>query len=117
MTATESFDSCASCRPGWRLPVLLGIVLLAILVASNDGVRQAFFQPPRRQPIGEAESPAASKVLLTVNLGIGQLVNESAQWREGMTVADARAWHRELGSWPRCEGCGQEFQVLVAGGR
>lgn len=36
---------------------------------------------------------------------------------ERITVADARAWHRELGSWPRCEGCGQEFQVLVAGGR
>jgi hypothetical protein len=32
---------------------------------------------------------------------------------ERMTVADARAWRRELGSWPRCEGCGQEFQVLV----
>lgn len=34
-----------------------------------------------------------------------------------MTVADARAWHRELGSWPRCEGCGQEFQILTGGPR
>ena len=30
-----------------------------------------------------------------------------------MSVADARAWHRELGRWPRCEGCGREFQVLT----
>ena len=30
-----------------------------------------------------------------------------------LTVADARAWHRDLGRWPRCEGCGRKFQILT----
>jgi hypothetical protein len=71
------------------LPLLLGIVLAAILISSNKRIRQAIFTQPRQQPIAEGQAPAANKILLTVNSGNGQLVNESTEWREGMTVADA----------------------------
>ena len=30
-----------------------------------------------------------------------------------LTVTDAHHWHEELGRWPRCEGCGREFQMLT----
>ena len=94
----ETPDSCSNtCRSGWRLPLLLGIVLVALLLSSGDDIRQAAFKPLREQPIGGAGAPAANKVLLTVNFGNGQLVNETADWREGMTVADALQDNRRIG--------------------
>ena len=94
----ETPDSCSNtCRSGWRLPLLLGIVLVALLLGSDDDIRQAVFKPLREQPIEDAGAPAANKVLLTVNFGNGQLVNETAAWREGMTVADALQGNRRIG--------------------
>ena len=97
MSLPEKPNSCSTCSSGWRLPLLLGIVLAAILLASSDSIRQAVFKPRREQPIEDAGAPAANKVLLTVNFGNGQLVNEASEWREGMTVADALQGNRRIG--------------------
>src|SRR5688572_16976095 len=96
MSTPEKTDSCSACGSGWRLPLLLGIVLAAMLLASNDNIRQVIVKPPRPQPIAEAEAPTANKVLLTVNFGNGQLVNETAKWRAGMTVLDILQDHRRI---------------------
>jgi hypothetical protein len=96
MPAPEKSDSCSTCSAGWRLPLLLGIVLASILLGSSDRIRQAVFQPLRKQPAVEEGVRSANKVLLTVNFGNGQLVHETADWREGMTVADALQNNRSI---------------------
>ena len=47
MPAPEKSDSCSTCGAGWRLPLLLGIVLAAILLGSSDRIRQSVFKPLR----------------------------------------------------------------------
>jgi hypothetical protein len=88
MTTPETSDSCPACRSGWLLPLLLGIVLAAVLLSASTRIRQALFQPQRQQPVQEAGEAPATKVLLTVNFGNGQLINLTENWREGMTVTD-----------------------------
>jgi hypothetical protein len=88
MSTPGESNSCTPCRSGWRLPLLLGIVLAAMFLLSSNRFRQAVVQPLRQQPTDEPGTQSASKVLLTVNFGNGQLVNVTENWREGMTVAD-----------------------------
>jgi hypothetical protein len=97
MPAPEKSDSCSTCSAGWRLPLLLGIVLAAILLGSSDRIRQSVFKPLREEPTVEESVRSANKVLLTVNFGNGQLVNETADWHDGMTVADVLQDNRRIG--------------------
>jgi hypothetical protein len=88
MSTPGESNSCSTCRSGWRLPLLLGIVLAAMLLVSSNRFRQTVFQPLRQQPVDETIAAPANKVLLTINFGNGQLLNSTENWREGMTVAD-----------------------------
>ena len=88
MTAPENSDSCSSCGLGWRLPLLLGIVLLAILLTQNRNIREAIFKPQSTPPQAEAVNERAERVLLSINYGDGRLQNVTVEWRDGMTVAD-----------------------------
>ena len=64
-------------------------MLAAILVSQHRGIREAVFKPASVPPVDEAAGEAGQRVLLTINFGDGRpLQNESAPWREGMTVAD-----------------------------
>lgn len=77
----------------WRLPLLLAIVLAAILLSQQRGIREAIFKPAGAPPEvadrAEAVAVVGPRVLLTINFGDGrELQNEVAPWREGMTVAD-----------------------------
>jgi uncharacterized protein DUF4430 len=97
MSAPDNSRSCPTCSSGWRLPLLLGIVLAAIVLGTSDNIRQAVFKPLRVQPIDEAGVQSANKVLLTVNFGNGQMVNETADWHDGMTVADVLQQEPRIG--------------------
>jgi hypothetical protein len=91
MTEQTESNSCSSCSSGWRLPLLLGIVLLAILLTQNRDVRQAFLKPfaaPPAHILPESPAEPAQQVLLSINFGNGQLQHETTKWRDGMTVAD-----------------------------
>jgi hypothetical protein len=83
MSTPGESNSCTACGSGWRLPLLLGIVLAAMLLVSTKTFRQTVFAPLRQQSIAPE-----GKVLLTVNFGNGQLLNVTENWRDGMTVAD-----------------------------
>jgi hypothetical protein len=113
MSASEESGSCSTCS-SWRLPLLLGIVLAAILLASSDNIREAVFKPLREQPVVESAPQPANKVLLTVNFGNGQLTNETAEWREGMTVANALQNNRRLSF--RTEGSGASAFLTTLNG-
>ena len=88
MSTPTDHGSCSAC--GWRLPLLLAIVLAAILLSQSRGIREAIFKPSTAPPPGEAsDQPSAQRVLLSINFGDGRpLQNESALWQEDMTVAD-----------------------------
>jgi hypothetical protein len=91
MTTESESGSCSSCSSGWRLPLLLAIVLVAMLLIQERSVRQAVLSPfaaPPAQPVDESPPEAANKVLLSINFGNGHLQHEITEWRDGMTVAD-----------------------------
>ena len=88
-TPSDDRQSCSAYGSAWRLPLLLAIVLAAILVSQHRGIREAVFKPASGPPADETAGEAGQRALLTINFGDGRpLQNESAPWREGMTVAD-----------------------------
>jgi len=89
MSSSTQRDSNSACCSWWRLPLLLGLVLIAILLSQRDRIRQAVFKPGSPAPIDRGDAQPAKTVLLTINFGDGRpLLNESSDWHEGMTVAD-----------------------------
>ena len=82
--------------------------------ALTDGLRRHPRRPARAGPLLRRQRP---RVLRPPRLrrqhGARDGHTIAGQPVVRMTVADARAWHRELGRWPRCEGCGREFQILT----
>jgi hypothetical protein len=81
--------SCPACGSKWRLPLLLAIVLVAILLTQIASIRNAIFKPATPLPVVPDDRPAVQQVLLTINYGDGRpLQNETALWRDGMTVGD-----------------------------
>jgi hypothetical protein len=87
-TVPENSDSCSSCGLGWRLPLFLGIVLLAILLGQNRYLREAILKRQATPLQAEAINERAEKVLLSINFGDGRLESTAVEWRDGMTVAD-----------------------------
>jgi hypothetical protein len=82
-------DSNSACCSWWRLPLLLGLVLLAILLSQGDGIRQAVFKPGSTASTDRGQAQPLQIVLLTINFGDGRpLLNESSDWHEAMTVGD-----------------------------
>jgi hypothetical protein len=85
--------ACNSCGSWWRLPLLLAIVLLAVWLLRDRGVREA---TPAK--VAERTKPAAAAkpaeatgqtVSLTIDYGDGRRTEFAPiAWREGMTVYD-----------------------------
>jgi len=89
MSTPTARESCSACGSKWRLPLLLAIVLAAILLSQNRGIREAIFKPASEPASQREDRPSGQQVLLTINYGGGRpLQNEEAPWRVGMTVAD-----------------------------
>ncbi len=81
------------CGRGWRLPLLLALVLAAVLLLNRFGVRQSVLPGEARLPSGAADDAASSQsVGLVVDFGDGtRRTWDAVVWHEGMTVADALA--------------------------
>jgi hypothetical protein len=81
--------ACA-CGPWWKLPLLLALVLVAILLFINRGVREED-AGESRNPASKvpAEVEASETVSLTIDFGDGrEKQSVIVGWHEGMTVRD-----------------------------
>jgi hypothetical protein len=106
---------CGPRRQSWRLPLLLAALLAAVLAVQNRGIRDALFKPPQVPPIDRDTDPPAQQVLLTINFGDGRpLLNESARWRDGMTVLELL--RNELRTSFRSQGTGESAFLLALNG-
>jgi uncharacterized protein DUF4430 len=84
----DSPSKCSTCGPWWRLPLLLGIVLVAMLLLQNGGIRNATTDSGAVPP-NESAGAAKETVVLTIDFGDGrQQELEPVAWRSGMTVRD-----------------------------
>jgi hypothetical protein len=82
-------QSCGTCGTWWRLPLLLGVVLAAIVWSRSRSVRDASTETKLNQPGQVAAASSREKVSLVINYGNGQRKTVQAMsWRNGMTVAD-----------------------------
>jgi uncharacterized protein DUF4430 len=80
---------CGTCSPWWRLPLLLGVVLAAIVWSRSRSVRDAPTVPKLNQPAQVAAASSREKVSLVINYGNDRRKTfEAVAWRNGMTVAD-----------------------------
>ena len=81
-------------RPWWRLPLLLGLVLAAIMWTQAHKSREAPPQATPAMPTPIPKSDPRPKVWLSVNYGDGGRTDFAAiEWHEGMTAADlTKAW-------------------------
>jgi hypothetical protein len=85
-------------RPWWLLPLLLGLVLLAIVSYRIQDSRTAAAKKNRSLPEPIAANDPRPKVKLTLDFGDGRRTDfASIAWREGMTVADL------MDAWPNIE--------------
>lgn len=85
---TEAPKSCSACV-GWRLPVMLVLLLAVILLMRVLGGESATITTAVED--SERQSSAASRehVSLSINFGDGQRQDyDKIAWRDGMTVAD-----------------------------
>lgn len=86
---SDSPKSCSACGSWWRLPLLLGLVLAAILLARGRGF---WDDAPKTTGGANGESlnvSASEKVSLTVDFGNGRRQQfDGLTWKDGMTVAD-----------------------------
>jgi hypothetical protein len=84
----ESPSKCSTCGSWWRLPLLLGVVLVAMLLLRNGGIRTATTDSgaaPPNEPAGASQET----VVLSIDFGDGRLQElEPVAWRSGMTVRD-----------------------------
>jgi hypothetical protein len=93
----------------------LAVVLAAILAFQHRGIREAVFQPTETPPVDGAAAAAAQQVFLTINFGDGRpLQNQTAYWREGMTVLDLL--QNEPSASFRSQGSGESAFLLELNG-
>jgi Domain of unknown function (DUF4430) len=87
----ESSKTCSACGPWWRLPLLLGLVLAAIVWSQVYGLREESAEEKKKDAsVPIADGVPQQKVELTIDFGGGRQKNfEAAAWHNGMTVADA----------------------------
>src|SRR5262249_29051863 len=78
----------------WRLPLLLGLVLAAIVWSRARNQREAPVQQNATMPTTVPKSDPRSKVWLAVNYSNGERIDFSAiAWHDGMTAAElTKAW-------------------------
>jgi hypothetical protein len=84
----ESPSKCATCGSWWRLPLLLGVVLVAMLLLRNGGIHTTRTDSGTTPPNAPAEA-AKETVVLSIDFGDGRRQDlEPVAWRSGMTVRD-----------------------------
>jgi hypothetical protein len=84
----SSTKSCSACGSWWRLPLLLGLVLAAIVLSRGAGFWDA--APQKRDNVASGSADAArERVSLRIDFGNGRQRDfDSLAWHEGMTVAE-----------------------------
>lgn len=81
-------SSCSRCGPWWRLPLLLGLVLAAI-VWSRMRSHPDNPQSGKDHPAPAASASSGDKVSLAIDFGGGRRKKfDAIAWHDGMTVAD-----------------------------
>ena len=79
----------------WRLPLLLGLVLAAIVWSRTHALRDVPANNSAEMPVTIPASDPRPKVALTLDFGGGRrLAFAAIAWRDGMTVADL------ISAWP-----------------
>ncbi len=99
-TPSTNGNSCSSSGTGWRLPLLLAIVLATIFLMRSRGIREGNSPtesragvdtpPPVRKEIAiNVDTPNEKAVSLSIDFGDGNERHfERLAWHEGMTVGD-----------------------------
>src|SRR5215208_4653150 len=85
----SSKTSCSACGPWWRLPLLLGLVLTAIVWSRVHRLRDESPEKSIDRPAPLASGVPQQKVELTVDFGGRQKDFAAIPWHPGITVADA----------------------------
>jgi Domain of unknown function (DUF4430) len=91
----QPLNTVSSRKTWWRLPLLLGLVLAAIVWSRPHALREAPADKSVEMPATIAASDPRPKVALSVDFGGGRRIAFAAiAWRDGMTVADL------MSAWP-----------------
>jgi hypothetical protein len=86
----ETTETCSACGSWWRLPLLLGLVLAAIVCSRVLGPREESSEKGVGASAPLRDGVPQKKVSLTVDFGDGRQRNfETIAWQSGMSVADA----------------------------
>jgi hypothetical protein len=86
----EPSNACVACGPWWRLPLLLGLVLAAIVWSRVHGLREESSDENTDQSVPVANGVPQEKISLTIDFGDGRPKNfDAIAWRSGITVAEA----------------------------
>ncbi len=84
-----SSPSCSSCGSWWRLPLLLALVLAAIWLLRDRGIRESSSESNVAARSAPAVSTGNESVSLTIDFGDGRRTEfKPIAWREGMSVRD-----------------------------
>jgi hypothetical protein len=89
LVENEPAKTCSACGSWWRLPLLLGLVLVAIVWSRVHGLREESPEKniDRSDPV--ANGLPQEKVELAIDFGGGRRKNfDAVAWHGGMTVAD-----------------------------
>ena len=86
--------NCSPCRAWWRLPLLLGLVLAAIVWSRVSHLREVPAGKNAEMPSPIATGDPRAKVELSIDFGDGRRTNFAAiAWNSRMSVADLmKAW-------------------------
>jgi hypothetical protein len=82
--------SCGTCGSWWRLPLLLGLVLAAIVWSRIGSVRDESVETKQSHP-GSTTAHADSREMVSLVVDFGgdrRKTFDAVAWHDGMTVAD-----------------------------
>lgn len=83
-----STTSCSACGSWWRLPLLLGLVLAAIVLSRGRGIWEAAPESGGNPP-PESAAVTREHVSLGIDFGSGRRKDfDALAWHDGITVAD-----------------------------
>lgn len=86
---SDAPESCSSCCAGWRLSVLLVLVLASIVLVRILGDRLATTTAVEDAQLKAEGAVPRERVSLSIDFGDGKQRDfENLAWHEGMTVAD-----------------------------
>jgi hypothetical protein len=103
----DASNSCSRCNSWWRLPLLLGLILTAILLWQWRHTRTTHSVESNSTEAADSESAARGKVSLTIDFGNGRRQEfESVAWHQGMTVAELLTAARGLATTQKGAGSG-----------